>query len=251
MTQKLLICVLGLLVFTIIFVAIQLIIIAYSGTPVPAPTISREPQRLGDGHRRTFVIMGDSTTIAQGARYDDGYAVAAARYLANTYDVTWYNVGVSGARAHDVATEQLPQAIRHKPDIVLIAVGANDVTHFTRGGKVRVAMEKTVRELRAANPDVRIVVTGSPAMNAVDRFPWAAQRFAGWRVKVVNQVFHELTMQYDLTFAPIAEKTGPAFAADPTLFAQDKFHPNSRGYALWIPVINQALDKALRHESPS
>jgi len=47
-----------------------------------------------------------------------------------------------------------------------------------------------------------------------------------------------------LIFAPIAEKTGPLFRADPSLFAADRFHPNDRGYATWIPVLNEALARA-------
>jgi lysophospholipase L1-like esterase len=47
-----------------------------------------------------------------------------------------------------------------------------------------------------------------------------------------------------VTFAPIAEQTGPLFARDKTLFDSDEFHPNDRGYATWIPVIDRALDEA-------
>ena len=49
-----------------------------------------------------------------------------------------------------------------------------------------------------------------------------------------------------LTFAPIAAETGPQFRRDPSLFAADRFHPNDRGYATWIPVLNRALNQAVR-----
>ena len=48
--------------------------------------------------------------------------------------------------------------------------------------------------------------------------------------------------------APIAERTGPSFRKDRTLFAADRFHPNARGYALWIAVINDALDAAIARQ---
>jgi len=50
---------------------------------------------------------------------------------------------------------------------------------------------------------------------------------------------------YGLTFAPIADRTGPLFRRDRTLFSDDRFHPNDRGYATWTAVINEALDRAL------
>jgi len=46
-------------------------------------------------------------------------------------------------------------------------------------------------------------------------------------------------------FAPIGEETGPLFRADRTLFHPDMFHPNERGYATWIPVLDAALREAL------
>lgn len=237
------VCVLAAVV---LFVVINMLIIKFNGKPVPAPTIPRGPQQLGEGRKLTYVVMGDSTAIAQGAPYKDGYAVASAKHLAAAHAVTFVNVGVSGAVANDVAGPQLTEALRYKPDIVLIAVGANDVTHFTSGSAVEQAMQQTIDGLRQANPAVKIIVTGSPAMDTVPRFPWAAQRIALWRVHSVNAVFERLVAKNHLVFAPIATETRAAFKADPTLFAQDKFHPNARGYALWTPVITRALDEAVR-----
>ncbi len=98
--------------------------------------------------------------------------------------------------------------------------------------------------LRKGDCKPRIVVTGSPDMGSVPRFPWGAKQLAGLRTRQINTVYARIVAHNNLTFAPIAAKTGPAFSADPTLFAADNFHPNARGYALWIPVVNDALDKA-------
>jgi len=90
------------------------------------------------------------------------------------------------------------------------------------------------------------VVTSSPAMDSVTRFPDGAKQLLGLRTRQVNAVFEELIEKNGLIAAPIAEKTRDAFIADPTLTAADNFHPNARGYALWIPVVNQALDVAVK-----
>lgn len=230
----------------LLFVIINVLIVRYSGKPVPVPDISREPQTFGEGPQLTYVVMGDSTGVAQGAEYSEGYAVASAKHLAQTHTVTFVNTAQSGAVAKDVANKQAAHAASHRPDIVLIAVGANDVTHLTRGATIERSMQQTIDQLKAANPTVRIVVTGAPAMDTVTRFPWTVQRLARMRVDQVNRVFDRLAASNDLTFAPIAEQTRTAFEADPTLFAADKFHPNARGYALWTPVIIRALDEALR-----
>jgi lysophospholipase L1-like esterase len=62
---------------------------------------------------------------------------------------------------------------------------------------------------------------------------------------MVNRMFTREARSLDLVLAPIAEKTGPAFRRDRSLFHPDRFHPNARGYALWTAVLNEALAQAL------
>ena len=234
-----------LLGIVVISVAAEVLYIKYNGTPVPAPNIPRGPQALGAGPKLTYVVMGDSTSIAQGADYADGYSFASAQHLADKYEVTFVNTGISGATAESTLQQQLSDAVQYKPDLVLLAVGANDTTHFTKGPAIQKSIQAIVDGLRAANPDVKIVVTRSPALDSVSRFPFGAKQLMQLRTKQVNAAFEPLIIKNNLTLAPIAEQTRDAFLADSTLTAEDKFHPNASGYALWIPVINQAIDRAL------
>lgn len=245
MKHRLILLTASLLVLILVFIAIEALLIMRNGKPVPVPDIPRDEQTLGMGEPLTYLVMGDSTTVGQGAPYEKSYAVQSARYLSERYLVKFTNVGVSGARAEDVATEQLARVKTLKPDVVLLSVGANDTTHFTSNGSVKKSLQATIDGLRALNPEVKIVVTGSPQMGSIPRFPWPARQLAGVRTDQINDVYQSLIAKNDLFFAPIARETGPAFSADPTLFAQDKFHPNERGYALWTPVINKALDSAI------
>lgn len=228
-----------------VFVVIQLLIIRQNGTPVTTPDIPRQTQTLGKGKQLSYVVLGDSTAVGQGAAYKQSYAVASAEHLAANHMVAFTNVAVSGATIGDVVASQLQTAASKQPDIVLLAVGANDATHFTSGTTIQRHLQTIVDKIRAANCDAKIVVTRSPAMDAVDRFPWPAKQLMGLRTKQVNQAFEPIIQKNDLVIAPIAEKTRAAFIADPSLFAQDKFHPNARGYELWKPIINRALDDAL------
>ena len=234
------------IVAIVLFLLVEALIIKYNGSDVPAPNIPRAPQTLGTGPPLTYVVMGDSTSIGQGADYSQSYAVASARHLSQTYHVKFVNVGVSGAVVKDALDTQLSQAAKYKPDVVLLAVGANDATHFTGGKAIQASLQQIIDGLEEANCQVRIVVTGAPAMDSAPRFPWPAKQLMGLRTRQVNAAFAPLVKRDQLTFAPIADKTRAAFLADPTLFAADNFHPNARGYALWKPVINEALDEALR-----
>lgn len=226
---------------------IQYLVIRFNGTNVSAPSIPRSIQSFGSiGPELKYAVMGDSTSVGQGAQYSQSYAYASAEHLAKNRKIKLLNVGVSGAVTKDLLGSQLNKVSKYKPDIVLIGVGANDATAFTGGASLDRSLQSVIDGLKNNNPTVKIVLTGCPAMGSIDRFPnFGARQLAGLRERQVNKTFIRVIDRNDLTLAPIAQKTGPAFAADPTLFAADKFHPNDRGYSQWIPIINSALDDIL------
>jgi len=211
---------------------------------------SRAPLALGDtGAPLIYVVLGDSTAAGVGAPYEEGIAVRTTEQLALTRQVTMHNFAVSGARMRDVLEKQLPQAEALKPDLVLLSVAANDVTHLTSIPSMRRRLREVVPRLRAANPAVRIVITGSPDMGSPPRIPWILRGMSSLRTRMVNKMFVSEAKSLDLVFARIAEKTGPAFRRDRTLFHPDRFHPNARGYAVWTAVLNEALAHALTRVS--
>lgn len=195
-----------------------------------------------------YVILGDSTAAGVGADYQHGIAMQTTRQLETSHRVEMTNLSVSGARIGDVRRDQLTRAETLHPDLVLLSVGANDVTHLTPVGSMRTDLREIVKRLRAANPAVAIVITGSPDMGAPPRIPRLLRGIAAWKTRQVNRMFVSEAASLSLTFAPIAERTGPLFRNDHSLFAADRFHPNERGYAVWIPVLNEALNQALANQ---
>ncbi|MEO8785256.1 MAG: SGNH/GDSL hydrolase family protein [Candidatus Saccharimonadales bacterium] len=243
MTKPGLIVIIALSVAAALFVLFEVAYIKLNGRNVMAPTIPRQVQDFGTGPQLRYLVMGDSTSIGQGTDYQHSYAYQTAQYLGQDHSVSFMNVGQSGARAADVASQQLPKALAFRPDVVLLAVGANDATHLTSGSSLQKSLQAIINGLRQGNPAVKIVVTGSPEMSAVPRFPWPINWLAGLRTRQVNKVYSRLISQNHLVLAPIAQATGPAFKADPTLFAADNFHPNARGYQLWIHVIETTFSQ--------
>lgn len=224
-------------------------LLASRGRREPFGNPSRMPRVLGEaGPALTYAVIGDSTSAGQGADYERGIALATARHLARERRVTLVNASISGARAADVAAEQVELAAGVRPDVALLAFGANDVIRLTSLGALRDTAEMTVERLVAANCDVKIVLTGAPEMGAVPRFAQPLRWVAGLRTRQVNRTIGAIVAQRELTLAPIAEQTGPLFARDPGLFAADRFHPNDRGYATWAPVLTHALDQALTRQ---
>lgn len=229
----------------ILFVASQFLYLRFAGTSVSVPDIPRQAQVYGEGKTLSYVVMGDSITVGQGGDYDKGVAQETARHLAKHQKVTMYNVGKSGARAADMSQIQVASAIEHKPDVVLMVVGSNDITHLTSIKSIDQSIQVTVDKLIATNCNVKIVLTGAGDMGAVLRIPQPLRWLAGQRVKTVNARFTEIIERNKLTYAPVAVKTGDIFRNDSSLFAPDKFHPNDKGYAVWSTVLIESLDEAL------
>jgi acyl-CoA thioesterase I len=197
------------------------------------------------GSALTYVVMGDSTAAGEGAPYAQGIAVGTATALAADHRVTMTNLGVSGARIKNVVDDQLAAAVRLRPDLVLLSATANDVTHLTSVAAIESSLLRIVRALKASNPNMAIVVTGCPDMGSPPRIPRLLRGLASRRAEAINRMFRKVAAEEHLTFAPIAEATGPLFRNDRSLFADDRFHPNGRGYATWIRVLNEAIARAL------
>jgi lysophospholipase L1-like esterase len=208
---------------------------------------SHSPVHVGDtGPDLIYAVIGDSTGAGRGAPYVDGIAIGTAKHLADYYRVRMTNFSISGAVAGDVLRDQAAPAAKLHPDLVLLSVGANDATHFTPSSRLMAQLVAIVNLLRAGNPRVKIVVTGCPQMGSVPRFQQPLRWFAWTQTARINCVFLRFAAQEDVVWAHIADRTGSIFAKDPSLFADDQFHPNDRGYAVWLPVLDEAIDQALK-----
>jgi lysophospholipase L1-like esterase len=238
-----------------VFVLVQVLIVKYNGVAVPVPTIPRAVQVVGQGEERlTFAVLGDSTAVGQGGEYKQGIAVSSANYIANTTgkSVALQNFAVSSARVADVLQKQLADALELEPDVVLLAMGANDVTHLTSFDTVKNDTNAIIASLKKSNPKVKIVLTGSPQMGSVPRFVWPVDILASSRTKQINSVFIAIaTADSQVVLAPIANDTGDYFAQHPELFAVDKFHPNTKGYAVWNPTLQRAFSVLLTAQRSS
>ncbi len=245
-SHKVLVIILCISVPLVAIVVLNMAFIFYNGTVTSPPNIPQNIQKLGQGKPLTYAVLGDSTAVGQGGEYSKGIAVATAAHIAKNYSVEFKNFGSSGARISDVANIQVSQATGLKPDLVLISAGANDVTHFTALSKIEDDVNVIIDRLRANNPKVKIIFIGSPEMSSIPRFIQPTKYILGLRSTQVNRVFQKVISAHEeALFSPIAQRTGSMFAQDPALFAQDKFHPNTAGYDVWIPVLIESIDTAL------
>jgi lysophospholipase L1-like esterase len=197
---------------------------------------------LWTGVTLAFAVLGDSIAYGQGAaRPADTVAARLSADLADAGITTDVRVfAVPGARSQSL-TSQVQRATAWPPDLALIIIGANDLTHFVAPQQAAAHLADAVRTLRDAGAEV--VVAPAPDLSAV---PWvpAQMRTA---VRAASVLLQQAQIQAALAAgARIADVGGGSsaagFAADPKLFSADRFHPSSAGYA----VIAAALAPTVR-----
>lgn len=183
-----------------------------------------------------LAILGDSIAHGQGAsRPSDALGPRlenALRALGLT--VTTRVLAVPGARSEDLA-RQAGLALDWEPDLALVIIGANDLTHAVPPRLAAQALGDAVRRLRGSGTEV--VVAPAPDLSVVPHVPPALRQVVQNGSRFLGRLQVEQVLAADGRVADLQGRTTQAFGDDLALFSRDRFHPSSEGYA----VIAEAL----------
>jgi lysophospholipase L1-like esterase len=196
-----------------------------------------------------LAVLGDSIAYGTGAtRVADtlGPRLVAALEAAGI-GVEHRVFAVPGAVSADLAA-QAGRARAWRPHLVVVVIGANDLTRLVPPERAAAALGAAVRTLRRAGalvvlapaPDLSIVPHVPPFLREIVRAGSAVMRAA--QVRVVRA---EGGLVADADGA-----TSAAFAADPRLFSADRFHPSSAGYAVIADALAPVVEDAARRIVP-
>lgn len=154
-------------------------------------------------------------------------------------------VAVPGARSVGLAA-QVERALPGEPQVAVVVIGANDLTHLVLPERAAADLEAALRRLRAAGAEV--VVAPAPDLSMVPHVPAELRPLVraaseDLRARQVAAVEAGGGLVADGDHA-----TSRAFATDPALFSADRFHPSSAGYAViaaaLLPVVLDAAARA-------
>jgi len=230
--------------------AAQVLITRQRAGPVVRPDFTLDYlARAGHAEPPLEVAMlGDSTVEGVGVlRERDTLGAQTARQAAALLGqpVHIKGYGVSGARAQDVLTEQLPRLRAGRtPDHVVVVVGANDATRLSSARGYEQRMRSIVDEVRDIAPSAKITLATVPGFRAARALP---QPF---RTLVDRQAGRLRERQADIAasvpgvrVADIYTRPTPRFEANPKAIGPDGFHPSRVGYGYWAdelgPVVAQ------------
>ncbi|KUF19484.1 SGNH/GDSL hydrolase family protein [Streptomyces silvensis] len=206
--------------------------------------------RSGGAEPLRFAVLGDSTAAGQGVRrVQQTPAALLASGLAAVAErpVDVRVVAQPGAQSDDLERQVslvLSDETGPAPDVCVVMIGANDVTHRMPPTRSVRMLSAAVRRLRTAGAEV--VVGTCPDLGTIEPvyqpLRWLARRVsrqlaAAQTIGVVEQGGRTVSL---------GDLLGPEFLANPReLFGPDNYHPSAEGYATAAMALLPTLCAAL------
>ena len=175
----------------------------------------------------TILFLGDSLTEGLGLEPDQAFPnLIEERLQAEGYhQITIINAGISGSTSAS-ARERMQWYVRSEPDLVILALGANDGLRGLSVDNMKQNLATPIEIARSNN--VRVALTGM--ITPPNMGPEYTAAFA--------QVFPDLASEYDLPFMPFLLQD---VAAIPELNQADGIHPNLAGSRIVAENVYQFL----------
>lgn len=193
-----------------------------------------------DGELR-LAVLGDSSAAGLGAESPDRLpAVVVARGLARRADrpVRLDTYAVSGSTSRQL-DDQVELALVGRPDIVLVLIGANDVTSLTPPQTAATLLGGAVRRLREAGAEV--VVGTCPDLGVVKPIQQPLRGLVRTWSLTLARLQRAAVQQAGGAVVPLADLLAADFATRADYFSDDQFHPSGLGYAAAAAVLLPAL----------
>jgi len=185
-----------------------------------------------------IVLLGDSSAAGYGVeRVRDTPGALMASGVAEHADRRVYlrEFAVVGAESSALAA-QIDRSLPIEPDVAVILIGANDVTHTVMPSQSVRHLSEGVRRLHEAGvavvvgtcPDLGTVKPIAPPLKQIAR-AWSRRLAAAQTIAVIKEGGRTVSLGSVL---------GPEFAAAPALlFGPDQFHPSAQGYHSLVNVM--------------
>jgi acyl-CoA thioesterase-1 len=175
----------------------------------------------------TVLCLGDSLTEGYGLAQSEAFPALVERRLHSEgrSDVRVINAGISGSTSASGAA-RLRWQLRGEPDVLLLALGANDGLRGLDLGVTRRNLEAVIRLARQAK--LRILIAG---MKLPPNYGEAYTR-------EFERMFAELAREHELPLIPFLLE---GVAGRPELNLSDGIHPNARGQAIVAETVYRHL----------
>jgi lysophospholipase L1-like esterase len=187
--------------------------------------------QIGSGKKLLKLLaIGESTIAGVGARdHTEALTGQFARHLSERigHKVQWHALGVSGITVRRTLRELVPQIPGEKMDVILVAVGGNDVFGLSSPQKWRRDLSELLETLRAKNPDATVFVANVPMVRDFIALPNPLRYVLSRLAKLHHFNARDLISQMEnvIYFDDVKKVSDDFFS--------DGVHPSPLGYDLW------------------
>lgn len=197
-----------------------------------APGLHAATARADGPEPRTVLFIGDSLSAAYGLAPEQGW-VAMTRRLMEREHPRWrvVNASVSGETSAGGAARIVDAVARHRPDVVVIALGANDGLRGLPPQQMRINLARMIGAAHGAGADVLLVGMRMPP------------NLGAQYTREFEQIYHELARRFDTALLPFLLEP---IALDRASYQSDNLHPNAAAQAKLRDHVWPALQPLLR-----
>jgi acyl-CoA thioesterase-1 len=180
----------------------------------------------------TILVYGDSLSAAYGIGQKEGWVtLLEERLKQRRLDYSVANASISGETTSGGAARIDDALARFKPDVVIVALGANDGLRGLPVAEIRANLERIVRAVQARKARVLVVGMRMP--------PNYGQKY---------------TQEFQGTYAGLAQtfKTGyvpfllDGMADRRELFLSDQIHPTAQAQPIILDTVWKGLEPLLK-----
>ncbi len=188
---------------------------------------------------QSFVAMGDSFTegmsdIGPNGRYRGWADLVADRLSESNVGMTYANLAVRGRLFDDVVDDQIPAALRLRPDLVSFAAGGNDALRpGFQPAKMASRLHEAIRVLTASGATVLLLT--SSTVNS--RLP--APGFLRGRFAAFNEIIRKVGARHGATVVDLW--LDDSFQ-DSRLWYKDRLHMSTLGHQRVADHVCRALN---------
>jgi lysophospholipase L1-like esterase len=209
------------------------------------------PPDLSDQEPLRLAILGDSSAAGFGADLPEqapGGALALALASATGRTVMVRSAAFVGAQSSHLAAQAdhvLDVGSAGPPDLAVIIIGANDVTHGVRPQDAAAALGAVLERFAAQGIDT--VVGTCPDLGTIRPIPHPLRLVCRHWSRSLARHQGEVAQAHGVRAVAMGHLLGPEFAANPhEMFGPDRFHPSAAGYAAAARALLPALLDAAR-----
>jgi lysophospholipase L1-like esterase len=214
------------------------------GEEVPDPDRTYK-KRYGD--RVDLLLLGDS--IAAGLGVEHARETPGARLARKTAKRTHRAVrlrtgAVVGSESSDLAAQLAALPASYLPDVAVVVVGGNDVTHRVPVAESAAHLEACLRALHERG--CAVVVGTCPDLGALRPVPQPLRTLGSLASRQLAAAQRAVALRHGARVVSLAAAVGPFFVADPDqMFGTDRFHPSALGYKRTADAVLPAVLAAL------